>query len=63
MEYMEKLRSGTQLVKTELCFNIIDFKKKGYFTEEDLETLIRSVTGTGGGQESSSPADEKVGNT
>jgi len=59
MEYMEKLRSGSQLVKTELCFNIIDYKKKGYFTQEDLETLIRSVTGTAGA-DSNSPADEKV---
>lgn len=44
MQYMEKLVSGNQREKTELCFNLIDEQKKEYFTQEDLFTLIRSIT-------------------
>jgi hypothetical protein len=46
MQYMEKLVAGSQKVKTELCFNMIDNKKKGYFTSEDLAELIRSIITT-----------------
>lgn len=41
---MEKLISGNQREKTELCFNLIDEQKKDYFTQADLLTLIKSIT-------------------
>ena len=43
IEYMDKLKSGSQQVKVELCFNIIDSKRKGYFTYEDIELLVASI--------------------
>ena len=44
MEYMEKLVSGSQKEKTNLCFNMIDAKKVGFFTQNDLGSLVHSMS-------------------
>ena len=46
MSYLEKLVAGSQKEKTELCFNIIDYKRKGWFSQDDLADLISSIIST-----------------
>ena len=46
MSYLEKLVAGSQKEKTELCFNIIDYKRTGWFSQDDLADLISSIIST-----------------
>ena len=43
IQYLNYLLNGTPEQKSQLCFNLIDVKKRGYFNIEDLNNLIYSV--------------------
>lgn len=66
MTYIGKLVSNSSNVKAELCFNMIDYKKKGFFEKEDLREMIRTIISSAGTQnplEASLKVSNKVKNS